>query len=168
MEITEAHKKCYFSKAEKEEVVDYILSKFNKAQIWLFCGKYKLEETKAPEGYLTAGTKPIEFSITENGKIVVLTDESHSIYNQIKRGNLEGVKIGAGTHKRLANVPFKITSKTTGESHIIVKDKNGQFSTASDWASHKKNTNVGKTLLFMHCLILHLKICLLLEVLILV
>lgn len=108
-------------------------------------GKYKLEETKAPEGYLTAGTKPIEFSITENGKIEDLTDESHSIYNQIKRGDLEGVKIGAGTHKRLANVPFKITSKTTGESHIVVTDKNGQFSTVSDWASHKKNTNVGKT-----------------------
>lgn len=108
-------------------------------------GKYKLEETKAPEGYLTDGAKAIEFSITENGKIVDLTDESHSIYNQIKRGDLEGVKIGAGTHKRLANVPFKITSKTTGESHIVVTDKNGQFSTASDWASHKKNTNVGKS-----------------------
>ena len=108
-------------------------------------GKYKLEETKAPEGYLTDGAKEIEFSITENGKIVDLTDESHSIYNQIKRGDLEGVKIGAGTHKRLANVPFKITSKTTGESHIVVTDKNGQFSTASDWASHKKNTNAGKS-----------------------
>ena len=106
-------------------------------------GKYKLEETKTPEGYLTNGAKAIEFSITENGKIVDLTDESHSIYNQIKRGDLEGVKIGAGTHKRLANVPFKITSKTTGESHIVVTDKNGQFSTASDWASHKKNTNAG-------------------------
>ena len=106
-------------------------------------GKYKLEETKAPEGYLTDGAKAIEFSITENGKIVDLTGESHSIYNQIKRGDLEGVKIGAGTHKRLANVPFKITSKTTGESHIVVTDKNGQFSTASDWASHKKNTNAG-------------------------
>lgn len=106
-------------------------------------GKYKLEETKAPEGYLTDGAKAIEISITENGKIVDLTDESHSIYNQIKRGDLEGVKIGAGTHKRLANVPFKITSKTTGESHIVVTDKNGQFSTASDWASHKKNTNAG-------------------------
>ena len=108
-------------------------------------GKYKLEETKAPEGYLTDGAKEIEFSITENGKIVDLTDESHSIYNQIKRGDLEGVKIGSGTHKRLANVPFKIMSKTTGESHIVVTDKNGQFSTSSDWASHKKNTNVGKT-----------------------
>jgi hypothetical protein len=108
-------------------------------------GKYKLEETKAPEGYLTDGVKAIEFSITENGKIVDLTDESHFIYNQIKRGDLEGVKIGVGTHKRLANVPFKITSKTTGESHIVVTDKNGQFSTASDWASHKKNTNAGKS-----------------------
>ena len=108
-------------------------------------GKYKLEETKAPEGYLTDGAKAIEFSITENGKIVDLTDESHSIYNQIKRGDLEGVKIGAGTHKRLANVSFKITSKTTGESHIVVTDKNGQFSTASNWASHKRNTNAGKS-----------------------
>ena len=108
-------------------------------------GKYKMEETKAPEGYLTDGAKAIEFSITENGKIVDLTDESHSIYNQIKRGDLEGVKIGASTHKRLVNVPFKITSKTTGESHIVVTDKNGQFSTASDWASHKKNTNAGKS-----------------------
>ena len=63
----------------------------------------------------------------------------------MKRGDLEGVKIGAGTHQRLAGVPFRITSKTTGESHIIVTDDNGQFSTSSDWASHKHNTNAGKT-----------------------
>ena len=82
-------------------------------------GKYRIEESNAPEGYLTDGAKPIEFEITEDGKIVDLTDEAHSIYNQIKRGDIEGVKIGAGTHKRLANVPFRITSKTTGESHIM-------------------------------------------------
>mgnify|MGYP002227140622 FL=1 len=74
-------------------------------------GKYRLEETSAPEGYLTDGAKAVEFAITENGKIVDLTDEEHSIYNQIKRGDIEGVKIAAGTHKRLANVPFRITSK---------------------------------------------------------
>ena len=74
-----------------------------------------------------------------------MTDEAHSIYNQIKRGDIEGVKIGAGSHKRLADVPFRITSKTTGESHVVVTDDNGQFSTASDWASHKHNTNAGKT-----------------------
>ena len=94
---------------------------------------------------MTDGVKPIEFEITEDGKIVDLTDETHSIYNQIIRGDIEGVKIGSGTHKRLANVPFRITSKTTGESHIIVTDANGQFSTSSDWVSHKQNTNAGKT-----------------------
>ena len=110
-------------------------------------GKFRLSEQKPPEGYLTEGAKEINFEITENGKIVDLTDEAHSIYNQIKRGDIEGVKIGAGSHKRLADVPFRITSKTTGESHIVVTDDNGQFSTASNWASHKHNTNAGKTTL---------------------
>ena len=108
-------------------------------------GKYRIEESKAPEGYLTDGAEPIEFEITEDGKIIDLTGTDTSIYNQVKRGDLEGVKIGAGTHQRLAGVPFRITSKTTGESHIIVTDDNGQFSTSSDWASHKNNTNAGKT-----------------------
>ena len=108
-------------------------------------GRYRIDESKAPEGYLRTGAVSREFEIKENGKIVDLTSEESSIYNQIKRGDIEGVKIGAGTHKRLADVPFKITSKTTGESHIVVTDKNGQFSTASNWASHKHNTNTGKT-----------------------
>ena len=108
-------------------------------------GKFRIVEGEAPNGYLTDGAKPIDFAITENGKIVDLTDEAHSIYNQIKRGDIEGVKIGAGTHKRLADVPFRITSKTTGESHVVVTDDNGQFSTSADWASHKHNTNAGKT-----------------------
>ena len=108
-------------------------------------GHYRIKEAKAPEGYLTEGAESVDFSITKDGKVVDLTDKSHSIYNQIKRGDLEGVKIGDGTHKRLAGVPFKITSKTTGESHVVVTDENGQFSTASDWVSHKQNTNAGKS-----------------------
>lgn len=108
-------------------------------------GKYRIEESNPPTGYSIEGAKFIEFEITENGKIVDLTDKEHSIYNQVKRGDIEGVKISAGTHERLEDVPFRITSKTTGESHIVVTDKNGQFSTASDWASHKHNTNAGKT-----------------------
>lgn len=108
-------------------------------------GKYRIDESNPPTGYSKEGAKSIEFEITENGKIVDLTDKEHSIYNQVKRGDIEGVKISAGTHERLEDVPFRITSKTTGESHIVVTDKNGQFSTASDWASHKHNTNAGKT-----------------------
>ena len=108
-------------------------------------GKFRIVESEAPNGYLTDGAKPIDFTITENRKIVDLTDKAHSIYNQIKRGDIEGVKIGAGTHKRLADVPFRITSKTTGENHVVVTDDNGQFSTSAEWASHKHNTNAGKT-----------------------
>ena len=108
-------------------------------------GNFRIVESEAPDGYLTDGAKPIDFTITENGKIVDLTDKAHSIYNQIKRGDIEGVKIGAGTHKRLADVPFRITSKTTCENHVVVTDDNGQFSTSAEWASHKHNTNAGKT-----------------------
>ena len=108
-------------------------------------GHYRIDEVKPPEGYLINGTVSREFDIVDNEKIIDLTSEEKSIYNQIKRGDIEGVKIGSGTHKRLSNVPFKITSKTTGESHVIVTDKNGQFSTCSDWTSHKKNTNAGKS-----------------------
>ena len=108
-------------------------------------GHYKISESKSPTGYLTTGAADREFDIVNDGEIIDLTDEAHSVYNQIIRGDLEGVKIGDGTHKRLANVPFKITSKTTGESHIIVTDANGQFSTSSEWVSHKQNTNAGKS-----------------------
>ena len=107
-------------------------------------GHYKISESKSLTGYLTTGAVDREFDIVNDSEIVDLTDEAHSIYNQIIRGDIEGVKIGDGTHKRLANVPFRITSKTTGESHIIVTGANGQFSTFSDWVSHKQNTNAGK------------------------
>ena len=85
-------------------------------------GKFRIVESEAPNGYLTDGAKPIDFAITENGKIVDLTDEAHSIYNQIKRGDIEGVKIGAGTHKRLADVPFNHAYQAGSETSSNVVD----------------------------------------------
>ena len=69
---------------------------------------------------MTTGAVGREFDIVNDGEIIDLTDEAHSVYNLIIRGDLEGVKIGDGTHKRLANVPFRITSKTTGESLSLI------------------------------------------------
>lgn len=108
-------------------------------------GHYQVEEIKAPEGYLKDGAKVLEFDILENEKFVELTSEENSIYNQIIRGDLEFVKVSDGDMNRLADVPFSITSKTTGESHIIVTDKNGYASTSSKWNKHTQNTNQGKT-----------------------
>lgn len=62
---------------------------------------------------------------------------------QVVRGDLALMKVADGTQQRLAGVSFKITSKTTGESHVIVTDGNGQASTAASWNAHTKDTNGG-------------------------
>ncbi|MDO4275102.1 MAG: VaFE repeat-containing surface-anchored protein [Eubacteriales bacterium] len=108
-------------------------------------GHYRVDEIKAPEGYLNQGIISHAFDITEDGKIVELTAEDSSISNQVIRGDLEFVKVSDGDLNRLSNVPFSITSKTTKESHVIVTDKNGYASTASKWNKHTSNTNRGET-----------------------
>ncbi|MBM6827517.1 VaFE repeat-containing surface-anchored protein [Mordavella massiliensis] len=108
-------------------------------------GHYRVDETKAPEGYLNEGRISLEFDITEDGKIVELTAEDQSISNQVIRGDLELVKVSDGDLSRLAGVPFTITSKTTGESHTIVTDRNGYASTSAEWNKHTSNTNRGET-----------------------
>lgn len=108
-------------------------------------GHYRIDEAKAPEGYLNEGRISLEFDITENGKIVELTSKDQSISNQVIRGDLELVKVSDGDLSRLAGVPFTITSNTTGESHTIITDKNGYASTSSEWNKHTANTNRGET-----------------------
>lgn len=108
-------------------------------------GYYRVDETKAPEGYLNEGRISLEFDVTEDGKIVELTAEDQSISNQVIRGDLELVKVSDGDLSRLAGVPFTITSKTTGESHTIVTDRNGYASTSAEWNKHTSNTNRGET-----------------------
>ena len=44
-------------------------------------GKFRIVESEAPDGYLTDGAKPIDFTITENGKIVD-TNRRSSFYLQ--------------------------------------------------------------------------------------
>ena len=105
-------------------------------------GAYKIVETKAPKGYVLDNT-PKEFSITADGQVVSFTGEK-SLKDSVIRGDLKGVKI-AEDMIRMGGIPFKITSVTTGESHVIVTDENGEFNTSSDWNLHSKNTNEGKT-----------------------
>ncbi len=119
------------------------------AEDYLSYGIYKLVETKAPDGYLIEGKTETIFSINEEGIIVDLTNSEASISDRIKRGDVELVKVADTTDSsnmtRLANVAFRISSLTTGESHIIVTDINGQASTASSWNPHSQNTNRGET-----------------------
>ena len=38
-------------------------------------------------------------------------------------------------------MPFAITNETTGETHVLVSDRNGQASTEASWNKHTANTN---------------------------
>ena len=109
-------------------------------------GTVTIQETKAPAGYLLDNTIHIR-NITDSsdGKAeIVQTYKTPTSREKVKRGDLLFVKSAQGKG-RMANIPFKITSKTTGESHIVITDENGYVNTSSSWNLHSKNTNAGKT-----------------------
>lgn len=102
-------------------------------------GDYLVREAEAPEGYLGTDAE-VPFSIGEDGEVAELTGE-RAVANQVKRGDLELVKVSDGDLSRMAGVPFRITSATTGESHVVVTDANGYASTAASWVPHTASTN---------------------------
>lgn len=108
-------------------------------------GTYLVREVSPPGGYLATGVLSQAFIIREHGVIVELNTSELAIKNDPIRGDLKGVKISDGDAGRLGGIPFSITSKTTGESHIIVTDKNGMFDTSTSWNPHSQNTNRGET-----------------------
>ena len=127
-------------------------------QIILPLGTISVEETKAPSGYLLEGAylvpidggdktegKYVSQITSENEIVKLIGGNEYSVSDKIKRGDLKLVKVGDTGLERLANVPFKVTSTTTGESHIVVTDQNGQIDTSSSWNKHSHNTNAGKT-----------------------
>ncbi len=102
-------------------------------------GDYLVREVEAPEGYLGTDAE-VPFSISKDGEVVELTGE-RAVANQVRRGDLELVKVSDGDLSRMAGVPFRVTSATTGESHVVVTDANGCASTAASWAPHTASTN---------------------------
>mgnify|MGYP000094902785 CR=1 FL=1 len=102
-------------------------------------GLYSIQEVKAGEGYLLTDGKPHEFRIAKDGVLVNPFDGAFE--NQVMRSDLEFTKKGDDGQDRLAGVAFKLTSKTTGESHVVVTDENGYFSSASSWNKHTHETN---------------------------
>lgn len=99
-------------------------------------GTCVIREEAAPNGYLPPADDAVWVAnVTETGD--GQTDVAFAvprIGNQVKRGDLELTKVCAATMGRLARVPFKLTSATTGESHLIVTDANGHASTAAAYA----------------------------------
>lgn len=108
-------------------------------------GTVTVQETKAPEGYLLNESVFVQKIVAGGTQETVECYQTATVADQVYRGDLEFVKVSDGDLNRLADVPFSITSKTTGESHVIVTDRNGYASTSAYWTPHTSNTNRGET-----------------------
>ncbi len=119
-------------------------------------GTLSIEETKAPEGYKLDGaylqvsgsstkiTGKYVTQIIQNGNLAQLKGgNTFKVSDKIKRGDFKLTKIDTGNQNRMGDIPFRVTCKGTGESHIIKTDENGYFSSESSWNAHSKNTNGG-------------------------
>lgn len=137
-------------------------------------GTYEARETVASEGYVRDGASRAWsklFTIGHDGgdattgayevnadanKYATLsnTDDGTLAGNQVQRGDFHFIKKDEDTMQRMGNIAWQLTSKTTGETHIIVSDKNGELHTKSCDAQfndngtgttgcrpHTKNTN---------------------------
>ena len=106
-------------------------------------GSYQMVETKPGEGYLHTDQTVRSFQIRQDGQVIEFRD-GDAAYNQVIRGDLQFVKVGEGGETnmgRFANVAFKLISETTGETHIVVTDENGEVRTETEWNPHSQNTN---------------------------
>lgn len=103
-------------------------------------GTYGIREVATSDAYIMPDTNERTFEIREQGQMIVL-DGDDAVYNQVKRGDFEFVKITERNPERLAGVPFLVTNKASGEAHVIVTDANGQAKTSSEWNSHEEKTN---------------------------
>ena len=138
---TDEEGKIHFSKDYFVEGDDFYYD--HEGSIVLPLGTVEIKEIKAPEGYL-----PVEntfvVSLNESGTEPHIENwEVIEISEQVKRGDFAFSKTRQGSMERLASVPFRITSKTTRESHVLVTDENGMASTESSWTPHSQNTNKG-------------------------
>ncbi len=122
-------------------------------------GKYTISETKASLGYIvnegtvdlqiagddsgTETTGNVTASDNKSGAEITGSDPIELTWPEpVVRGDLSFLKVDKGKMHPIKNVAFVIRSKTTGESHVIVTDNNGNISTNSKEGNpHSQNTN---------------------------
>lgn len=131
-------------------------------------GTITVEETRAAKGYLLGNHYTLSSSgqggreVQADGKCLaqirpgtdgggalsgILTYENQAISengitaaDDVIRGDLQFKKIDENG-KLMAGISFLITSRTTGERHVVVSDENGVVSTSSRYRKHSFRTN---------------------------
>ena len=105
---------------------------------YLPLGTVVIQETKAPTGYKLSSTVRTLHIVEQNGKAVIQEDGSNvfqqeytgTYQEEVVRGDLSFNKAD-GSQRPLAYIPFLLTNTDTNESHIIMTDVNGKFSSKS-------------------------------------
>lgn len=104
-------------------------------------GTYLVQEVEAPTGYLlnTSWSKTVE--VREDGVTYDLATLDESTPDQVKRGGFSLNKVDELTKSCMPRVPWRITSDTTGESHILVTSNDGVADTERCKHSLRTNAN---------------------------
>lgn len=119
-------------------------------------GTISVEETKAPNGYLLedawlqaeGSSEKIEGMYVaqikdSNDGAFLEGGNNYTMSDRVIRGDFELIKADEENQDRMANIPFKITSNTTGENHEFMTDENGYYSSESKFNKHSHDTNGG-------------------------
>ena len=111
-------------------------------------GHYAVRE-KAANNYYTMTTGQIHyFNVVEyQGEAFIQYEpdtNAVTFMDRVVRGDLSFVKKNSYTDEALAYIPFRITNNTTGETHYILTDANGNFNSA---AGKTTNTNANDAVL---------------------
>ncbi|WP_337547938.1 VaFE repeat-containing surface-anchored protein [Anthropogastromicrobium sp.] len=111
-------------------------------------GHYAVRE-KAANNYYTMTTDQIHyFDVVEYQGEAFIQYESDTnavtFMDRVVRGDLSFVKKNSDTDEALAYIPFRITNNTTGETHYILTDANGNFTSATGKTT---NTNANDDVL---------------------
>ena len=96
-------------------------------------GTYTIRESKTNASYQRTDKTEHRFEVRNDGTVYAYDSEgladALTFDDYVYRSDMQGTKIGDGDSKRFSYVPFKITSVTNGEAHVVVADNNGFFST---------------------------------------
>ena len=111
-------------------------------------GTYDVRETATNGSYLLTDGEPRTFEVRTGGEVVSASADGAALEfrDQVVRNDLELSKKSEADNAGLM-VPFAIENAATGETHVLVTDRNGDASTASSWNRHSNGTNANDALL---------------------
>lgn len=111
-------------------------------------GTYDVRETATNGSYLLTDGEPRTFEVRTGGEVVSASADGAALEfrDQVVRNDLELSKKSESDNAGLM-VPFAIENAATGETHVLVTDRNGDASTASSWNRHSRDTNANDALL---------------------